>query len=131
MGKEIFENFIDAINKHNVEMICSLVTDDHIFIDSHGNEAIGKNQMKKGWIGYFQLFPDYKIEITEVLIDRDIVAGFGYASGTYKGLDSTSENHWRLPASWKAAIRDEKIFLWQVYADAKIPFDIIARNNKQ
>ena len=125
MNKLIVNKFVDAINEHNVDKICSLMTDDHRFIDSHGNEFVGKEKMKAGWIGYFQLFPDYKIELTEFFFDKDTVAAFGFASGTFQGSSSAKENYWRLPASWKAVIKDGNISLWQVYADSKIPFDII------
>jgi ketosteroid isomerase-like protein len=125
MNKSIVIGFVEAINGHNVDKICSFMTDDHKFIDSYGNEVAGKEKMKAGWIGYFQLFPDYKIELTELFVEKDTVAAFGFASGTYQGLNSAKENYWHLPASWKAVIKDGKIYLWQVYADSKIPFDII------
>jgi ketosteroid isomerase-like protein len=131
MNKSIVINFVDAINEHNVDKICSLMTGDHTFIDSYGNEAIGKEKMKEGWIGYFQLFPDYKIELTELFVEKDTVAAFGFASGTFQGSSSAKENYWHLPASWKAVIKDGKIYLWQVYADSKIPFDIINKLRNQ
>ena len=102
------------------------MADDHKFIDAHGNEIIGKDKMKAGWAGYFQWFPDYKIEITEILSNDAMIAAFGYAGGTFKGAGN--ENYWRLPASWKIIVSDDKIKLWQVYADTKIPFDIISKN---
>ena len=131
MNKLIVNKFVDAINEHNVEKICSLMTDDHRFIDSHGNEVVGKEKMKAGWIGYFQLFPDYKIELTEIFLDKDTVAAFGFAGGTFQGSIRAKENYWRLPASWKAVIKDGNIALWQVYADSKIPFDIINKLKNQ
>jgi hypothetical protein len=85
--------------------------------------------MKAGWAGYFQWFPDYKIEITELFEDEGTIAAFGFAEGTFKGIKTTNnENYWRLPAAWKAIIEDGKIKLWQVYADTKVPFDIINNN---
>ena len=39
MNKQIINNFANAINKHNVDEICSLMTEDHKFIDSQGNEV--------------------------------------------------------------------------------------------
>ncbi len=131
MDKQIFHKFVDAINEHNVDKICSLMADDHTFIDCQGNEVSGKEKMRAGWIGYFQWFPDYQIEITDMFIDGNMVAAFGFASGTYQGLSDKKENHWRLPASWKAVIKNGKIQLWQVYADSKIPFDIINRGDRQ
>lgn len=131
MNKQLVRCFIDAINEHNVEKICSLMADEHKFIDSRGNETMGKEQMRTGWVGYFQLFPDYKIEVTEIIIQDDTTAAFGFASGTLYGLTEDIENYWHLPASWKAVINNGKIQLWQVYADTKIPYDILMRGKKQ
>jgi ketosteroid isomerase-like protein len=131
MNRQTFQDFVSAINEHNVEKISLLMTDDHKFIDSQGNEAIGKEKMREGWKGYFQLFPDYKIEITDIFDGGDIIAAFGFAGGTFHGERERKENSWRLPASWKAVIEDGKIDLWQVYVDAKIPFDIISNYEKR
>lgn len=105
------------------------MTDDHKFVDAHGNEIVGKDKMKANWMQYFQWFPDYKIEITDIFINDDTVAVFGFASGTFKGIKTDNNaNYWRLPASWKAIVSDNKIKLWQVYTDTKIPFDIAEKN---
>jgi ketosteroid isomerase-like protein len=128
MKKQVFQNFVNAINEHNVNKIFSLMTDDHKFIDSQGNVVLGKEQMKYGWIGYFQLFPDYKIEIKEIFLNGDTIAAFGFACATFQGLSDKKENYWHLPVALKAIIKNEKIQLWQVYADSKIPFDIINKN---
>lgn len=129
MNKQIVYDFAKAINEHNIDQMHSLMTDDHKFIDAHGNEVIGKDKMKAGWAGYFQWFPDYKIDITDIFTNGDSLAAFGFASGTYKGKKTdNNENFWRLPASWKVIVSNNKIKFWQVYADTKIPFDIIDKN---
>jgi ketosteroid isomerase-like protein len=107
------------------------MTNDHLFIDSWGNKTEGKVQMKSGWTGYFQLFPDYTIEIYDVLIHGTTVAVFGFAGGTFRGGDKEKGNYWHLPAAWKAIVKKGKIHLWQVYADSKIPYDIITKITKQ
>jgi len=128
MDKKTVYEFADAINQHDVNKIYMLMTDDHHFIDAHGNEVIGKDKMKAGWAGYFQWFPDYKIEITDFFINDGKIAAFGFAGGTFKGLKTeNNENYWRLPAAWKIIVENGKIKLWQVYADTKIPFDIIGK----
>ncbi len=131
MNRQIVRDFASAINEHNVDKLCSLMMDDHKFIDSQGNEAVGKERMRAGWIGYFELFPDYKIELTKMFVDGDTVAAFGFAGGTFHGLKDRKENSWHLPASWKAIVKNGKILLWQVYCDAKVPFDIINNAKKQ
>src|SRR5436190_5679613 len=111
--------FIDCINAHDVEGLAELMSDDHTFIDAHGNEVIGKEKMSAGWRGYFEWFPDYKIEVTDIFEMDDSLALFGFAGGSFKGNQTES---WRLPAAWKAIVNDGRVTLWQVFADTKIPF---------
>ena len=106
------------------------MSDDHTFIDAHDNEVTGKDKMVPGWRGYFDWFPDYFIEVTDVFPgeasdDGQTFAMFGFAGGSFKGKESES---WRLPAAWKATVKDGRVTLWQVFADTKIPFEIIERN---
>ena len=42
-------DFAAAINSHDLEKIAVLLSDDHKFIDAHGNEMVGKETMKRGW----------------------------------------------------------------------------------
>ena len=129
MSVKTVMNFVKAINAHQVKKIAALMTEDHTFINSHGKKVVGKEPMKKGWKGYFDFFPDYTIEITEIIEDEDLIGLFGWATATYKN-DQTPEaaNSWKLPCAWKAVVRDEKVALWQVYSDTKIPYEIIERN---
>src|SRR5215510_5656016 len=128
MDLKIIYDLKEAINEHKIEKIYTLIATDHTFVDAHGNEVTGKEQMKAGWAGYFQWFPDYKVEINELFINGDAAAAFGFAGGTFKGKKAAKENYWRLPAAWKITVSTGKIKLWQVYADTKIPFDIIEKN---
>ena len=129
MNKKTFYDFVSAINEHSAEKLYALMTDDHQFIDAQGNSVSGKDKMKAGWAGYFQWFPDYKIEITDIFIQGDTIAAFGFAEGTFKGIKTEqNKNYWKLPAAWKAVIENGKVKLWQVYADTKIPFDIISHS---
>ena len=123
--------FIDCINAHDVEGLAELMSDDHTFIDAHGNQVSGKEKMSAGWRGYFEWFPDYYIEVNDVfegdVSDRgQTFALFGFAGGSFKGKQSEC---WRLPAGWKASVIDGRVTLWQVFADTKIPFEIIERNS--
>ena len=77
-------------------------------------------------LAYFQWFPDYRIEITDVFEDGDGLALFGFAGGSFKGKESES---WLLPAAWKALVKNGRVTLWQVFADTRIPFEIIERNS--
>jgi limonene-1,2-epoxide hydrolase len=121
---ETIQAFIDAINAHDVESLESLMSDDHIFIDPHGNEMRGKETMIAGWRGYFEWFPDYYVEVTDEFANGELFAMFGFAGGSFKGQADSS---WRLPVAWKTIVKDGRVALWQVFADTKIPFEIIER----
>jgi ketosteroid isomerase-like protein len=73
-NKQIILAFIDRINARDVEALGALMSDDHTFIDAHGNQISGKETMKAGWRGYFEWFPDYQIEITDMDEDGDAFA---------------------------------------------------------
>ncbi len=73
--------------------------------------------MRAGWGRYFELFPDYYIEIEQILNKGDLAVAFGSAGA------GTGEKAWKIPAAWRAIVRDGKIKLWQVYADTKIQFE--------
>ena len=121
---QTIQAFVDAINAHDVESLAKLMSDDHVFIDAHGNKTREKERMTAGWRGYFEWFPDYHIEVSEVFENGEAFAMFGFAGGSFKGNQDAG---WRLPAAWKATIKDGRVTLWQVFADTKIPFELIER----
>jgi hypothetical protein len=122
--KEIVLEFVNAINDHDVDKIYDLMTDGHIFIDGSGGQHIGKIGMKEGWQSYYQLFPDYNIQITDIIEDNSIIGLFGNASGSYKNINIET-NFWKTTASWKAIVKNKKIMHWQVYCDYTQLMEII------
>ena len=124
-NKETILAFVERINAHDVEGLAALMSDGHTFIDAHGNQISGRETMMAGWRAYFEWFPDYYLEITDVFEEGEAFALFGFAGGSFKGKQSEG---WRLPAAWKASVKDGRVALWQVFADTKIPFEIIERN---
>jgi len=123
-NKETVLAFIDRINAHDLDGLASLMAEEHCFIDAHGNQVKGKEKMIAGWRGYFDWFPVYSIEVNDIFEREDTFAMFGVAGGSFKGQPEAS---WSLPAAWKAIVKDSRIVLWQVFADTKIPFELIGR----
>jgi ketosteroid isomerase-like protein len=129
-NKAIAIRFVKAINDHDVDEIINLMSEDHIFIDAKDNKSVGKKGMKEGWEGYYELFPDYQIEISDITENVSTIGLFGYISATYKNLtNKLNSNFWRTPASWKAIVKNNKIKHWQVYCDYSSLFKIIEKNN--
>jgi uncharacterized protein (TIGR02246 family) len=121
--------FVDAINRHDVEAIANLMTEDHVFIDSLGMRVTGKQQMKKGWEGYFSMVPDYGITVEETFSEGDVAIMLGLAQGTCsKGGALQPENRWQTPAAWRVVIRESSIAEWRVYADNEPIRQILSRN---
>ncbi|HVP51439.1 MAG TPA: nuclear transport factor 2 family protein [Terriglobales bacterium] len=110
--------FVDRINSHDAVGLVALMTEDHRFVDGLGQEVLGREQMERGWRGYFAWFPDYSIKVDNAFSDSNVVALFGTAQGTYSAnRERPAENHWEIPAAWKAIIRNQRVAEWHVYAD--------------
>jgi len=120
--------FIEFINNQSPAKLAALMSPDHRFVDSAGAVIQGREEMRKAWISYFVLIPDYHIEVEEVFAAGTTVAVFGRARGTYTA-DGTlrSADRWDLPAAWRAEVRDGLIQTWQVYADNEPVRHIMAR----
>jgi len=62
--QEVAQQFITAINAHDVECLAALMTSDHRFIDSLGTVVEGRDSMRDGWKFYFAMVSDYHLEIS-------------------------------------------------------------------
>lgn len=114
-------DFMERINSGNVERICALMTDDHVFVDALGAKMNGRETMRKGWQMYHAMIPDYKVSHEEIFAKGETVAIFGTARGTFApgpaAVELKKENFWEIPAAWFAVVRGGKVARWQVYAD--------------
>jgi ketosteroid isomerase-like protein len=121
---EIYQQFVTAINLHDVKALASLMTIDHVFVDALGNRVQGATSMEAGWRGYFAMCPDYRIQTDDVLAKDGAVLAAGEARGTIDGVA------WRTPAAWKAVIRDGRLAEWRVFADNKPVYEILAKRQR-
>jgi ketosteroid isomerase-like protein len=121
---QTFQQFVAAINNHDAKALASLMTDDHVFVDSMGNRVQGAAAMAGAWRGYFAMCPDYWIRADEVLSEGGTVLAVGEAGGTIDGVS------WRTPAAWKAVIQGGKVTEWRVFADNKPVYEILARRQQ-
>ena len=127
---DVVLSFLEAINAANVDVLCALMSDDHIFVDGFGNRVQGKESMRKGWKGYFQWFPDYRVSHEEIFSHGDLVAVFGSSEGTFAVNGKLlKENHWTAPAAWKGIVRDGLIAEWHVYADNQAARKLMGMSN--
>ncbi len=79
-------------------------------------------------MAYFAIFPDYKIEINEIIEKDSLICTPGYASGQYRNRQNKNNiNYWRILTVWKTITSANKIEQWQIYADNLI----VTNNNKK
>jgi hypothetical protein len=119
--QEVAQQFVIAINAHDVEKLAALMTSDHRFIDSLGAVVEGRDAMREGWTFYFSMVSDYHLKIShcfsgEAAKDQTMLVGL--ASGSYwsDGLKRPNSG-WSTPVALRAVVRDGHIAEWQVYAD--------------
>jgi len=124
---EVVLKFEQLINARNVESICSLMSSDGEFVDSLGNQIQGTERLRTAWQGYFKIVPDYSISHSEIFADGNTVAVFGSAQGTFtKDGKLKKEDFWKMPAAWRAVVKDGKVAVWQVFADNE-PIRVVMR----
>ncbi|MGL5436908.1 MAG: nuclear transport factor 2 family protein [Lachnospiraceae bacterium] len=122
MNKDIVLSFVDAINKQDLNLIIALMSDDFVFIDTYGGRE-NKENMKTGWQGYFEWFPDYCIQVEEYIENDEFSVILGCASGSYLGKP---DKHWEFPAAWKVVVSGNQVAVWQVFCDSKKQLDSMA-----
>jgi len=115
---DIVLKFERLINSRSADSVCSLMTDDAVFIDSLGNRVEGLALLRSAWQSYFAMVPDYTISHTEIFVEDDRIAMFGAAGGTFtKDGRMQKDNRWQSPAAWRVVVKNGKIAVWQVFAD--------------
>jgi len=118
IAENVIKKFVEAINRHDIEAIYKLMAEDHKFIDSMGREVAGRDEMKKSWIAFFKIVPDYHINISEFFSSDNKLVLLGSASGTYTADGNLKqENQWKTQAAWRAVVEGDKIYEWKVFGD--------------
>lgn len=115
---DVVKEYIKRINEHNLTGMLEITADDAAFVDSMGINTTGKIDMQKAWDLFLTFFPDYTIQVKDIISKNGMVAVFGTAKGTVAtGGRILDENKFEIPASWTATVKQGKISKWRVYAD--------------
>lgn len=101
-----FNTFISA---NDIDALSSLLTDDHVFIDTAGTQVSGKAAVLAAWSSFFSAFPGYRNQFTGfVERGREVCI---------EGHSSCSDPRLCGPALWRAVVRDGQIVEWRVFED--------------
>jgi ketosteroid isomerase-like protein len=110
--------FLRALNRQDVDGMCSLMSPAHRLVDSMGTVIEGQEKMRSGWSAYFKMVPDYTLAIEEIYVQGPVILLLGVAQGTYtKTGQLQPENRWHTPIALRAFVEDGLIVEWRVYAD--------------
>jgi sigma-B regulation protein RsbU (phosphoserine phosphatase) len=85
----------DAINAHDVDAIMDSYAEDAVLISPVFKRISGRAAIASSFQTIFETFPDWRVHITDVLLDGNRIAGFGEATATDRkgwfGLPPTGE----------------------------------------
>ena len=115
-GEETVRQFVDAINRHNVDEMMSLMAAEHRMIGTKATEIVKVDQIREAWEHAFERASEYSIIVRTITSrdDRVLLSGF------LKGLDSRDSS---IPAAWEARIENSKITEWRMFADLTTGMD--------
>jgi ketosteroid isomerase-like protein len=102
--------FNAAITAADPDALAALMADDHVFVDSEGNQVTGRQACVAAWEGFFAAFPGYRNTFDEIRAHE--------ATAVMRGR-STCPGHPELtgPALWRAETRGDQLTAWQVHDD--------------
>ncbi len=125
------KEYINRINSHDIKGLLDLTDDNASFIDSMGINTTGKYEIQNAWDVLLTFFPDYAVEIKDMISRNGTVALFGKAKGTLATDGKIlEENKFEIPASWTALVKEGKITKWRVYADNEQVRKLISKYKK-
>ncbi len=125
---EVADAFVAAINSGEVNRLVGLMTPEHMFVDADGSEHVGRDQMSSGWQEYFDLVPNFQIEVSDRFEDRDTVILLGWTSGTFvQNGELKPDNHWSVPTAWRVVVDSDLVAVWQLYANQHVMHEILER----
>jgi len=101
--------FNEYINTRDIDLLSDLISESHVFIDSSDEIHSGKQVMVKGWIDFFDQYPDYQNHFTSIESRGNHVLIVGYSTCSHADLDG--------PAIWTATVENDLVTEWRVYLD--------------
>lgn len=112
---DIAFQFVEHINRRNLNRLSGLLSDDHVFIDLSGEEHRNKEELVDGWRSYFTQYPEYMIHLAEVFVLDNIVVLVGRTTGSHTGQPRVEE--FQGTVIWVAETHLGKLRGWRILED--------------
>ena len=111
---ELYHRCVDAFNRRDLDALLAVMDDDVEVVSrlvAIEGSLNGHDGMRRWWKSWFDVWPDYKIEVVEVRDLRDVTLATLRALGHGAGSDVPFEDlAWQL-ARWRRG----KCVLWRVF----------------
>jgi ketosteroid isomerase-like protein len=119
---ELYRRCVDAFNRRDLDAFLALMDDDveavSRLVAIEGNLK-GHDGIRRWWKSWFDVWPDYEIQILEVRDHQDVTLANLHALGHGAGSDVPFED-----ATWQLARwRRGKCILWRVFNNRNEAFE--------
>jgi ketosteroid isomerase-like protein len=127
-AKDAVLRFVEAIHRADPGKMRPLLSEDHVFVDSDGSRIEGREAVLGAWEAFFSQVGDYRLEFDGVFEAGDAVVLVGAASGICAGGIGPGRA-WRVPAAWRAVVKDGWVTRWQVFVNPEPIREALAAGN--
>ena len=84
--REAFEKGTDRFNAHDVQGFAEVLADDVVFSAPGGMRGQGKEACARFFAGWFEAFPDARVDVHDLHLIGDVAIEEGTFSGTHGGV---------------------------------------------
>jgi predicted ester cyclase len=84
--REAFEKGTERFNAHDVQGFAEVLADDVVFSAPGGMRGKGKEACARFYAGWFEAFPDARVDVHDLHLIGDVVIEEGTFSGTHGGV---------------------------------------------
>ena len=109
--------FVEAINRHNIDDISSLIAFDHKFTDIKGNSLKNRKNVLSAWSSYFNINPSYCIHVSEILSDNGAVV---LRAKTTSHSKTPRHQEFKKTLLLSAKVRGNKVSEWALHKDTPV-----------
>jgi steroid delta-isomerase-like uncharacterized protein len=71
----------DAVNAHDADRLADTYAEDAVVVSPAFSTLVGREAIRASWERIFSTFPDWAIEVHDVLVDGERIAAYGVNSG--------------------------------------------------
>jgi steroid delta-isomerase-like uncharacterized protein len=78
-------HWTEAVNGRNLDLVDELFAKDYAYHGAGGAEFVGREYIRDVIQGNFSAFPDFEVQVEQLLADGDRVVTYGKGRGTHEG----------------------------------------------